>query len=194
MPSQINQRRLALEAARLMVQRIETEYLHAKERAILLLGLPYNTPYPTNRQIKAYIARLTRNQLGPEVMRERVRQMRELAEEIMTIVEDFDPHLIGSTLSGQIRESSDIDLHVYCNHFLEVKTRLQSFGYEEVAEELVENQKGTFTHLRWLEQGFPIEITIHTWDQRTEIMISSVTGKPMKRADLQEVRKLIARL
>ena len=52
MPSQMNQKRLALEAARLMVERVETEYLHAKERAILMLGLPYNTPYPTNRQIK----------------------------------------------------------------------------------------------------------------------------------------------
>ena len=61
MPSQLNQKRLALEAARLMVNRIETEYLHAKERAILMLGLPYNTPYPTNRQIKEFIRQLTRN-------------------------------------------------------------------------------------------------------------------------------------
>ena len=191
MPSQINQRRLALEAARLMVERIETEYLHAKERAILILGLPYNTPYPTNKQIKAYIAKLTRNQMGPEAMDARVRQMRALAEEIMTVLIDFDPYLIGSTLSGQIRESSDIDLHVYCEHFTEVKERLRSFEYEEVEEELVENQKGTFVHLRWLEQGFPVEITIHRWEQRGEVMMSSVTGKPMKRADLEQVRKLL---
>jgi predicted nucleotidyltransferase len=193
MPSQVNQRRLALEAARLMVERIETEYLHAKERAILLLGLPYNTPYPTNRQIKEYIAKLTKRQMGPEVMAARVRQMRELAEEIMTVLGDFDPHLIGSTLSGQIRDSSDIDLHVYCDHFSEVKERLRSFGYDGVEEELVENQKGTFVHLRWLEEGFPVEITVHNWQQRGEVMISSVTGKPMKRADLAGVRRLLRR-
>ena len=191
MPSQINQRRLALEAARLMVERIETEYLHAKERAILLLGLPYNTPYPTNRQIKEYIGKLTRSHLGPEVMAARVAEMRRIAEEIMTVLMDFDPHLIGSTLSGQIRDSSDIDLHVYCRHHLEVEERLRSFGYEEVEAEYVENQKGTFVHLRWLETGYPVEITIHSWDQRGEVMISSVTGKPMKRADLDEVRKLL---
>lgn len=191
MPSQVNQRRLALEAARLMVLRIETEYLHAKERAILMLGLPYNTPYPTNRQIKAYIAKLTRKQMGPEAMDARVRRMRELAEEIMTVLVDFDPYLIGSTLSGQIRNSSDIDLHVYCDHFIEAQERLLSFGYEGVDEELVENQKGTFVHLRWQEEDFPVEITIHTWAQRGEIMISSVTGKPMKRADLDEVRRLL---
>jgi len=191
MPSQVNQKRLALEAARLMVERIETEYLHAKERAILILGLPYNTPYPTNRQIKQYIALLTRNQLGPEVMTARVQQMRQIAEELMTVLIDFDPYLIGSTLSGQIRNSSDIDLHVYCDHYGEVKERLLSCEYEGVEEEYVENQKGTFVHLRWLEQDFPIELTIHNWSQRGEVMISSVTGKPMKRADLDAVRKLL---
>ena len=175
-----------------MVERTETEYLHAKERAILLLGLPYNTPYPTNRQIKHYIAQFTRKQLGPALMAERVRQMRAIAEEIMTVLIDFDPYLIGSTLSGQIRESSDIDLHVYCQHFSEVKTRLLSFGYEGVEEELVENQKGTFVHLRWLEEGFPLEITVHSWAQRGVVMVSSVTGKPMKRADVESVRKLLA--
>jgi predicted nucleotidyltransferase len=192
MPSQLNQKRLALEAARLMVERIETEYLHAKERAILLLGLPYNTPYPTNRQIKEYIAKLTRRQLGPEVMTARVREMREIAEEIMTVLQDFDPHLIGSTLSGQIRDSSDIDLHVYCDHHLEVE-RLMSFGYTGVEPEYVENQKGTFVHLRWLEKGYPVEITVHNWSQRSEIPISSVTGKPMKRADLDALRVLLRR-
>jgi predicted nucleotidyltransferase len=193
MPSQCNQKRLALEAARLMVERIETEYLHAKERAILLLGLPYNTPYPTNRQIKECIAQLTRRQLGPEVMAARVREMRQIAEEIMTVLQDFDPHLIGSTLSGQIRDSSDIDLHVYCDHHMEVERRLTSFGYAGVEPEYVENQKGTFVHLRWLENGYPVEITVHNWSQRLEIPISSVTGKPMKRADLDAMRRLLNR-
>lgn len=191
MPSKVNQRRLALEAARLMVERIETEYLHAKERAILMLGLPYNTPYPTNKQIKQFIAKLTCNQMGAEAMAAQVQQMRQLAEEIMTVLMDFDPYLIGSTLSGQIRASSDIDLHVYCHHYSEVQQRLLAFGYSDVEEEFVENQKGTFVHLRWLEDGFPTEITIHDWSQRGEIFISSVTGKPMKRADLEKLRKLL---
>jgi len=193
MPSHIHQKRLALEAARLMVERIETEYLHAKERAILMLGLPYHTPYPTNKQIKEYIGKLTRSQMGAEVMARRVREMREIAEEIMTVLIDFDPYLIGSTLSGMIRDSSDIDLHIYCHHFSEAKERLIAFGYEEVEEELVENQKGTFVHLRWVEKGYPVEITVHGWEQIGEVMMSSVTGKAMKRADLAEVRRLLER-
>jgi predicted nucleotidyltransferase len=191
MPSQISQKRLALEAARLMVERIETEYLHAKERAILLLGLPYNTPYPTNKQIKEYIAQLTRRQMGEEAMTERVRAMRQTAEELMTVLLDFDPYLIGSTLSGKIRNSSDIDLHVYCHHHAEIEARLHTFGYAGIDTEYVENQKGTFVHLRWLENNFPIEITIHNWSHRQEVFYSSITGLPMKRATVNEVRKLL---
>ena len=124
-------------------------------------------------------------------MAARVRDMRAIAEEIMTVLQDFDPHLIGSTLSGQIRDSSDIDLHVYCDHHGQVQQRLATFGYAGVEPEYVENQKGTFVHLRWLERGFPVEITVHNWSQRQEIPISSVTGKPMKRADLDGVRRLL---
>ena len=196
MPSQMNQRRLALEAARLMVARIETEYLHAKERAILMLGLPYNTPFPTNKQIKEYIRKLTRQQMGAEAMAGQVAQMRAIAEEIMSVLEDFDPFLIGSTLSAQIRDSSDIDLHVYCDHFLEVKERLISFGYQGVEEEVVENLKGRFVHLRWLEEregrAYPVEITVHDWSQRGEVFYSSITKKPMKRADLAKLRRMLS--
>jgi predicted nucleotidyltransferase len=187
MASRVNQRRLALEAARLMVERVETEYLHAKERAVLMLGLPFNTPYPTNKQIKELIGKMTRNRMGPEAMAAQVREMREVAEEVMTVLEDYDPYLIGSTRSGKIREGSDIDLHVYADEALEVKGRLEGFGYEEVEEEIVENMKGRFVHLRWLERGFPVEITVHRWEQKGEVFYSSVTGKVMKRADLLEV-------
>ena len=206
-----------------MVERVETEYLHAKERAILLLGLPYHTPYPTNRQIKHYIGLLTKKRMGAEAMAGRVWRMREVAEEIMTVLEDFDPYLIGSTLSGQIRESSDIDLHVYCDHYEEVRGRLLMMGYEGVEVEFVENQKGEFVHLRWMEPagmtndeglmtnqipmtnermtetgggaaavGIPVEITVHSWGQRGEVFYSSVTGKVMRRAELGEVRRILA--
>ena len=87
--------------------------------------------------------------------------MRELAEELMTVLEEFDPYLIGSTLSGQIRESSDVDLHVYCDHFEEVRGRLAAAGYDGVEVEFVENMKGEFVHLRWMEGG----MTNDEWDE-----------------------------
>lgn len=177
----------AFEAARLMVDGTESEYLHAKKRAVLKLG----SRLPSNRAIKECISLITRHELGDNAVDTRVREMRTIALEIMTALDDCDPFLIGSTLSGKIRRTSDIDLHAYSDDWESLKCRLLDIGYEDVEEELVENRKGTFVHLRWDEHGYPVEITIYPWATRDQILYSSVTGKPMKRADLKAVQALL---
>jgi predicted nucleotidyltransferase len=187
------QRRLAEEAARLMAEGVESEYLHAKERAASMLGLSSQARLPTNRQIKEYIGQFTKNELGPEQTARQLQAMREIAEEIMSVIENNDPFLIGSTLTGEIRNGSDIDLHAYCDDYRELKDSLAFSGYEGAEEELVENIKGSFVHLRWYEGPYPVEITVYPWSWRHIEMISSVTGKPMKRAAIGAVRRLISR-
>jgi predicted nucleotidyltransferase len=137
------------------------------------------------------VARLTKTELGEEEVRRRVREMREIAEQIMSAIDEFDPYLIGSVLSGKIRASSDIDLHAYCDDFDALRDQLYEWGYKDIDEEIVQNRKGTFIHLKWTEKIYPVEITIYPWASRDVIPISSVTGKPMKRADTLAVRKLL---
>lgn len=174
-----------------MVDGIETEYLHAKERAVLMLGMAGQSRLPSNKEIKECILRLTRNKLGSDEVDRRVNEMREIAEAVMTAVEDFDPFLIGSTLSGEIRESSDIDLHAYCDDHEILLHRLLQWDYQDIEVDSVENRKGSFVHLRWQQGGYPVEITIYPWSTRDVVPISSVTCKPMKRADLPAVRHLL---
>jgi hypothetical protein len=185
------QRRLAEEAARLMVDGVETEYLHAKERASMMLGMTGQARFPSNKEIRECILQLTRTRLGDDEVERRVQQMRTIAEEIMSVIEEYDPHLIGSTLTGEIRESSDIDLHAYCDDYEILLTLLTERGYEDIEPEIIENRKGSFVHLRWNENLYPVEITIYPWSWRDIVPISSVTTKPMKRADLLAVRKML---
>lgn len=187
-------RRVAEEAARLMAAGAENEYIHAKTRALQMLGMSGQTRLPSNRKIKDCIARLTQEELGADEVHRRLRAMRQIAYDLMSVMEMFDPFLIGSTLTGEIRRSSDIDLHVYSDDYKEVEEHLAIFGYDEIDIEQVENRKGSFVHLRWMEQGFPIEITIYPWSWRTVTLYSSVTGKVMKRADLHGVSKLLSRM
>ncbi|RTL41010.1 MAG: hypothetical protein EKK48_14860 [Candidatus Melainabacteria bacterium] len=185
------QRRFAEEAARFMAEGSEDEYLHAKERAMMMLGLTGQTRLPSNKKIRGWVRRITEDELGPDEVKRRVREMREIALAIMTVIEDCDPHLIGSTLSGEIRLSSDIDLHAYSDDFEELIDALQKWGYEGIETELVENRKGSFVHLKWIEQGYPVEITVYQWADRDVVQISSVTGRPMKRADTYKLQNLL---
>lgn len=186
-----SQQRVAEEAARLMVDGIESEYLQAKERALLMLGMTGKERLPSNREVRQWIGRLSRLDLGEEGVKRRLAAMRAIALELLAELDEFDPYLIGSTLSGEIREHSDIDLHAYCCHFEEIKERLIDSGYEDVEEELVENRKGKFVHLRWQEGEFPVEISIYPWSEREIVPLSSVTGKPMKRVDLRGLERMM---
>ncbi|GEM_PF-436138 len=186
-----SQARVAQEAAQFMVDGVESEYLHAKERAMMMLGLTNMDRMPSNREVRQWIGRLAKLEIGEEEVKRRVRAMREIAAAIMAELDDFDPFLIGSTLSGEIRENSDIDLHVYADNFASIKDVLESAGYEEIEEEHIENRKGHFVHLKWYEGAYPVEITIIPVSERAVIPMSSVTNKPMKRADLTAVQRLL---
>jgi len=186
-----NQSRVAQEAAQFMVDGVESEYLHAKERAMMMLGMTNMDRMPSNREVREWIGRLAKLEIGEEEVKRRVRAMREIAAAIMATLDDFDPFLIGSTLSGEIRENSDIDLHVYADNFESVKDMLEAAGYDEVEEEHIENRKGHFVHLKWYEGAYPVEITIIPISERAVIPMSSVTNKPMKRANLIALQKLL---
>lgn len=176
-------------AAKHLLNRIESEYLHAKERARIELKLPEGTSLPSNRQIKKIIRQLSLEKMGEEEFETLLDNMRLLAEEIMTVIEEHDPFLLGSVLNSTIREGSDIDIHAYGNPDA-ILSKLENFGYEEIDLEEVENIKGIFYHLRWIEK-FPVEITVYPWSERNVVPYSSITGKPMERWSLEKLRKNI---
>jgi hypothetical protein len=186
------QKLVAQAAAQFMVDGLESEYLGAKERAVLMLGLGSQTRLPSNRKIRECIALLTREELGGTEVDRRLKEMRLIAEEIMMALDEFDPFLIGSTLSGEIHTASDVDLHAYSDHSDLLKEHLIEWGFEGVEEEFVENRKGRFVHLRWMESGYPVEVTVYPLSWRELTPFSSVTGKPMKRADLAGLRRLLS--
>ena len=108
-----------------MLDGAENEYLHAKERATLKLGISGHNLFPSNKKIKTMISLLAKVELGEQEVKNRVRRMREIALELMHIIEENDPFLIGFTLSGRIRATSDIDLDDYADSPLEIEARLE---------------------------------------------------------------------
>ncbi len=193
-PSKLR-RQITWEAARLMYERRESEYLRAKIKAARRICKGWVKPadLPSNAEIRDEIQVLAR-------MHERqghtdnLRDMRFEALRMMRVLAPFRPRLIGSVLTGHVRQGSDIDLHLFADSIEGVCGALDAEGYVYDLERKrvrKQGQERIFTHLH-VKDRFPFELTIYPSDKAHYVFKSSVTGKAMERASLAELEKLLA--
>src|SRR5499425_2051255 len=105
---------IALEAARLMYERIESEYYTAKRKAAKRVCRQQVKPedLPSNAEIRDQIQLFARLHEGDK-RTQHLREMRLDALRMMRILRPFRQRLIGSVMTGHVRKGSDIDLHVF---------------------------------------------------------------------------------
>src|SRR5258706_4126413 len=105
---------IALEAARLMYERVESEYYTAKRKAAKRLFRRGLKPedLPSNAEIRDQIQVFARIHEGDK-RTEHLREMRLEALRLMRLLRPFRPRLIGSVMTGHTRKGSDIDIHVF---------------------------------------------------------------------------------
>src|SRR3954469_9310729 len=104
---------IALEAARLIYERVESEYFSAKRKAAKRLCRRGVKPedLPSNAEIRDLIQSFARTHEGDR-RTARLRDMRFAALKLMRTLCRFRPRLIGSVMTGHVRRGSDIDLHL----------------------------------------------------------------------------------
>jgi hypothetical protein len=115
---------IALLAARMMYAREESEYFTAKRKAARQLGVEYRYhpgDLPSNAEIREQLGALAQLYEGDR-RQDNLKAMRLDALRMMRLLDAFHPRLIGSTLTGHVRQGSDIDLHVFTNHISAVAT------------------------------------------------------------------------
>ena len=105
---------IALEAARLMYERAESEYHTAKRKAArrLCRGNLKPQDLPSNTEIRDRVQQFARLHEGDKRTKH-LREMRLEALRLMHLLRAFRPRLIGSVMTGHVRKGSDIDLHVF---------------------------------------------------------------------------------
>jgi predicted nucleotidyltransferase len=189
---------IAREAARIMYEEGVKEYRDAKRKAARAFGpekaLSLGSHLPSNAEIHEELSRLVRMHEG-EAQPERLLRMRLLALSRLELFEPFRPFLVGSVLTGTVREQSDIDLHL----FAESPEEVESFLHEReipFEQETVSIRYGSefhdYCHLYLEEEGIVIDCTVYDPSDRHRKPKSSITGRPMERADAARLRKLIA--
>src|SRR5882724_10997193 len=141
---------IALEAARLMYERVESEYFTAKRKAAKRLCRKGVKPedLPSNAEIREQIQLFARIHEGDR-RTENLRDMRIEALRLMRLLRTFRPRLIGSVMTGHVRKGSDIDLHVFTDSVGLVTDLLDSDGiqYDVERKQVVKhNESRLFTH------------------------------------------------
>ena len=122
-------RQIAWEAARLMYTRQESEYYRAKMKAARKCHRGWVKPadLPSNAEIRDEIQSLARTYEG-DSRTANLRDMRLEALRLMRLLRRFKPRLIGSVMTGHIRQGSDIDLHVFSDSSEAVAAVLEEEG------------------------------------------------------------------
>src|SRR3954471_22454005 len=142
---------IALEAARLMYERVESEYFTAKRKASKRLCRRGVKPedLPSNAEIRDQIQVFARIHEGDK-RTEHLKQMRLEALRLMRLLRAFRPRLIGSVMTGHTRKGSDIDIHVFTDAVGLLTDTLEREGYQfdvERKEITKHAETRTFTHI-----------------------------------------------
>src|SRR5438477_2888584 len=187
---------IALEAARLMYERVESEYFTAKRKAAKRLCRQGVKPedLPSNAEIRKQIQVFARIHEGDK-RTEHLRDMRLEALRLMRLLRAFKPRLIGSVMTGHVRKGSDIDIHLFTDSIGLVTDLLEQHGYQfdvERKQVVKHGEARVFTHIHVYDR-FNFELTVYPEDKAHYVFRSSVTGKAIERASVRELEELFER-
>lgn len=197
-PGRLQERRqrIAYEAARLIARHGLQDYQQAKRKAAQQLGFLDDASLPGNAEVLAQLRDYQRLFQADEQPRQ-LRLLRQAAVPAMQFLERFDPRLVGRVLDGSADAHSPIALQVFCDdvedfaRFLH-DARLPATARPEQRLRLDREQAGMFPAWSVVVDGLPFEITVLPSPMLRQPPLSPVDHKPMARATLAALRKLLA--
>ncbi len=190
-------RLLAQEAARIIVDHGIRDYGVAKKKAAERLGLHDRGSLPGNAEIEAAVSEhLTL--FGREAHGEVLRQMRETAVAAMSLLGAYSPRLVGPVLNGTADAHSPVSLHVFTDSPEMIAATLagQGLSYRSCERRLKSRRDRNtpptaYSGYDFTQHDTAIELTVFPFDGIRQAPISPIDGRPMRRADLQAVRRLL---
>ncbi len=185
---------IALEAARLMYERVESEYFTAKRKAAkrLCRGSIKPQDLPSNAEIRDQIQLFARLHEGDR-RTQHLKEMRLEALHFMRLLRAFKPRLIGSVMTGHVRKGSDIDLHVFTDSPALITDLLQQEGcqFDQEHKRVIKHgAERMFTHVH-VYARFNLELTVYAENKAHYVFRSSITGKAIERASIRELEEFL---
>ena len=188
-------RLLAQEAARIIVEQGIEDYRVAKIKAAERLGMSERGSLPGNAEIEKAVCEHLQL-FGRELHVDLLRVLRRAALSAMEMLAPFSPRLFGPVLHGTASANSAVNLHVFADNAEMVAVQLQqsSIPYRPFERRLKSRRDRveTFAAFRFTQGESDIEATVFPVDGVRQAPISPVDGKPMRRADVNAILKLLA--
>lgn len=186
---------LVREAARILVEERLTDYRLAKQKASQRLGLSLRTAMPANADIQSAVLEY-QELFGGDAYRTQLRQLRETALEVMTLLADFDPRLVGAAATGACHEGHRLQLHC----FSDMAEALDIFFVERGIAFETGERRYRFADGRTLDipllhfSAGEVGVDIAIFDElgRRQRPLSPADGQPMKRLQRRQVEALLA--
>lgn len=187
--------RIAQEAARWLVASGGRNFLQAKRKAAEQLGVSDARHLPSNLEVEEALAAYQRLFRGERQAGE-LQRLRAAALEALRFLGDFAPRLVGPVLEGTADAFSEVNLHLFADSVEEVGHFLRERGIPaalgdrrlRVAGEVYVNQP----EYRFLAGGVPVALTVFDRCAMRQAPLSPVDGRPMRRASLADVERLLA--
>lgn len=183
-------------AAKLIAVDGVTNYLAAKRKAAMRLGIRHDRNMPTNLEIEQALSdyeRLFQADAQPAALE----SLRRTAVEAMTFLTPFHPRLVGPVLTGTATRHTEVTLHLYAEAVEEVGFFLDEHGvpysHAERSVRTRENNTMEFPAYRFVAGPSTVVLIVFRAKQKFMTPLSPVDGKVMRRAGLREVRALLVR-
>ncbi|VAX10184.1 FIG00856772: hypothetical protein [hydrothermal vent metagenome] len=186
--------RLAQEAAQILLQSGSRDYYAAKQKAAVHLGAADTRNMPSNTEIESALQEYQRIFRADSQPAELLR-LRKAALHAMQFFKDFKPRLVGSVLRGTADKHSAVSLHIVAATVEDVDLFLMHYNIPfEIGEKRVRFQAEQVQSLpvyRFVADDAPIDVVIFPLDGPRQPPLSPLDSKPMQRADIHKLEKLL---
>lgn len=186
--------RIAHRAARLMAEDGIEDHALAKRKAARQAGAADSRQLPTNEEIDTAL-RTYQHLYQHDEQRSRLKRLREKALRAMRELQQFNPYLTGSVLSGSAGRYADIDLQLFTDSVKAVEHYLISHGipYKTAQRRLYSGEEPcTIPVFAVNDGGIDIQITVFSTRDLRLPLRTSLSGKTMERAKAQAVEALLS--
>lgn len=186
--------RLAQEAARIMVESGNQDFLMAKRKAAAHLSATDTRQLPSNQEIELALReylRLFRSTTQPQALQ----KLRETALTAMHFFRAYEPRLVGPVLHGTADTNTPVTLHVFADTAEDISFELleQQIPFETLDKHLhlTTDEYADFPGFRFLANEVQVEVVVFPRSRRLPTPLSPIDGKPMQRANMATLQELL---